>query len=77
MARVLKAGGLYHVQGTIPIPRPSILTTMTPSGGYSSNSTYVDGEVDVVAIYGSDTWGVEGEDGAKIEVPGRASSGTR
>ena len=43
---------------------------MIPIRGYSSNSIYADCEVDVVAIYGSDSWGVEDEDGVKSEVPG-------
>ena len=59
VARVLKAGGLYHVQWHNPYTQTFNPDDYDPNRGYSSNSTYVDGEVDVVAIYGSDTWGVE------------------
>ena len=70
VARVLKAGGLYHVQWHNPYTQTFNPDDYDPVRGYSSNSIYRDGEVDVVAIYGTDTWGVEGEDGSKIEVPG-------
>jgi len=69
-ARVLKAGGLYHVQWHNPYTQTFNPDDYDPVRGYSSNSIYRDGEVDVTAIYGTDTWGVETEDGAKIEVPG-------
>ena len=71
VARVSEGGRICTTcSGTIRIRRPSIPDDYDPVRGYSSNSIYSDGEVDVVAIYGTDTWGVEGEDGSKIEVPG-------
>ena len=38
--------------------------------GYSSNSIYGDGEIDSVAIYGTENWTVDQEDGTVNEVPG-------
>ena len=70
VARILKAGGLYHVQWHNPYTQTYNPDDYDPVRGYSSNSIYRDGEVDVKAIYGTDTWGVETEDGSKIEVPG-------
>lgn len=70
VARILKAGGLYHVQWHNPYTQTFNPDDYSPVRGYSSNSIYEDGEVDVVAIYGTDTWGVEGEDGQKVEIPG-------
>ena len=70
VARVLKAGGLYHVQWHNPYTQTFNPDDYDPIKGYSSNSIYADCEVDVVAIYGSDSWGVEDEDGVKSEVPG-------
>ena len=70
VAGVLKLGGLYHVQWHNPYTQTFNPDDYDPVRGYSSNSIYRDGEVDVVAIYGTDTWGVEAEDGSKIELPG-------
>ena len=70
VARILKAEGLYHVQWHNPYTQTFNPDDYDPNRGYSSNSTYADGEVDNVAIYGSDSWGVEDEDGVKSEVPG-------
>lgn len=70
VARILKAGGLYHVQWHNPYTQTFNPDDYDPVRGYSTNSIYRDGEVDVKAIYGTDSWGVETEDGSKIEVPG-------
>ena len=70
VARVLKADGLYHVQWHNPYTQTFNPDDYDPVRGYSSNSIYRDGEVDVVAIYGTKNWGVEADDGTKLEVPG-------
>ncbi len=70
VARILRADGLYHVQWHNPYTQTYDPDDYDPVRGYSSNSIYEDGEVDVVAIYGTDTWGVESEDGNKMDVPG-------
>ena len=70
VARILKAGGLYHVQWHNPYTQTFNPDDYDPVRGYSTNSIYRDGEVDVKAIYGTDSWGVETEDGSKIAVPG-------
>ena len=70
VARILKGGGLYHVQWHNPYTQTYNPDEYDPVRGYSSNSIYADGEVDVVAIFGTDTWGVEDENGVKVDVPG-------
>ena len=70
VARIVKKGGLYHVQWHNPYTQTYNPDDYDPVRGYSSNSIYADGEVDVVAIYGTDTWGVEDENGVKVDVPG-------
>ena len=70
VARILKSGGLYHVQWHNPYTQTYNPDEYDPVRGYSSNSIYADGEVDVVAIFGTDTWGVEDENGVKVDVPG-------
>lgn len=69
-ARVLKEGGLYHVQWHNPYTQTFDADSYDPARGYSSNSIYGDGEIDAAAIYGTDTWSVTHEDGTVIEAPG-------
>ena len=70
VARVLKAGGLYHVQWHNPYTQTFNADDYDPVRGYSSNSIYGDGEIDSVAIYGTENWTVDQEDGTVNEVPG-------
>ncbi len=68
--RVLKEGGLYYVQWHNPYTQTFNADDYDPVRGFSSNSIYADGEIDAVAIYGTDNWSVTQEDGTEIEVPG-------
>ena len=69
-ARVLKRGGLYHVQWHNPYTQTFDPDDYDPVRGYSSNSVYVDGEIDAAAVYGTANWSVRLEDGTTSEVPG-------
>ncbi|MCY4089593.1 MAG: class I SAM-dependent methyltransferase [Caldilineaceae bacterium] len=70
VARVVKPGGLYHVQWHNPYTQTFDPDDYDPVRGYSSNSIYADGEIDSEAIYGTANWSVEREDGTTSEVPG-------
>ena len=70
VGRVLKQGGLYYVQWHNPFTQTFDADDYDPVRGFSSNSTYADGEIDAVAIYGSDSWSFKQEDGTEAEVPG-------
>ena len=69
-ARVVKPDGLYYVQWHNPFTQTFDSDSYDPVRGYSTNSIYADGEIDAVAIYGTDSWSVTHEDGTEIEVPG-------
>lgn len=70
VARVLKEEGLYFVQWHNPYTQTFNADDYDPVRGYSSNSIYADAEIDAVAIYGTDSWSFEQEDGTKNEVAG-------
>lgn len=70
VGRVLKLGGLYHVQWHNPFTQTFDPDNYDPVRGYSSNLIYVDGEIDSEAIYGTANWSVELEDGTTGELPG-------
>lgn len=70
VARILRPGGLYFVQWHNPYTQSFDADDYDPERGYSSNAIYADGEIDAAAAYGTDTWRVEGQDGAVCEVPG-------
>ena len=69
-ARVLKTGGLYYVQWHNPFTQTFNADDYDPVRGFSSNSIYADGEIDEVAVYGTENWTVKREDGTTSEVPG-------
>ena len=69
-ARVLKTGGLYYVQWHNPFTQTFNADDYDPVRGFSSNSIYADGEIDEVAVYGTENWTVKRENGTTSEVPG-------
>ena len=70
VARVLKSGGLYQVQWANPYTQTLNNPDYEAGRGYALNTIYADGEIDSKAVYGTDNWVIEREDGTSSEVPG-------
>ncbi|RME52796.1 MAG: class I SAM-dependent methyltransferase [Caldilineae bacterium] len=70
VARVLVRGGLYRVQWANPFTQTLNDGHYDPERGYSMNTPYEDGELDPMAIWGTDAWDVEQPDGSVRKVSG-------
>lgn len=70
VARVLRAGGLYRVMWHNPFTQTMDDERYDSERGYSLHTPYRDGEIDAVAIFGTDNWTIWHEDETTSETLG-------
>lgn len=70
VARVLRPGGLYRVMWANSFTQTLNDERYTPGLGYSMDTPYQDGEIDLETVFGSPNWTVDRPDGSQVAVPG-------